>query len=397
MSRKLTVAVIFGGQSGEHEVSLASASSVIQALDRDKYRVIPLGISKKGRWITGGDPMARLRSASHADTAEEPIELISEREGTGTNTSTEGKSTGESSRPAADIPSNELQLIPMERLRDTEIQDAEIDVAFPVLHGPYGEDGTIQGLLEIAGIPYVGAGVLASAVGMDKEMMKTLFEHRGLPSVRYITFTRKLCESDLGEVMGRVEAEIGYPAFVKPCNMGSSVGISKAKGPGQLKEAIELACRHDRKIIVEEGLDCREIECSVLGNDEPQVSLAGEIVSKHEFYDYEAKYTEGLADIVIPAPIDDALMKKARKLALEAYRAIHCSGMARVDLFLERESNALYLNEINTIPGFTATSVYTKLWEATGIGYSQLLDKLIELALERHRENRRILDHSNSD
>ncbi len=365
MPRKLNVAVIFGGQSGEHEISLTSAASVMQALDSNKYNVTPVGITREGRWLTSGDVIKRLRSASRSGLL--PPEA--------------------SPKPAE---SKELYLLPMESVQDNPGPGA-IDIAFPVLHGPYGEDGTVQGLLELAGIPYVGAGVLASAVGMDKEKMKVLFAHKNLPMVKYTSFIRRDWEADANRIMDGIEAETGYPVFVKPCNLGSSVGISKAEDRRQLKRSINLACSYDRKIIVEEGLDCREVECSVLGNEEPQASLAGEIVPKREFYDYEAKYTEGLADIIIPAPIDETLMRGARKIALEAFKAIDCCGMARVDLFLEKNSNKLYLSEINTIPGFTSTSVYARLWEATGIGYSQLLDRLIELALERHRDKVRSL------
>lgn len=366
MPDKLNVAVIFGGQSGEHEVSLASASSVIQALDPDRYNVVPIGITRHGLWLIAADAMERLRYASNAIEAPEDT-------------------------PSNPVPGTELHLLPLEKGSGNEDHPGPIHVAFPVLHGPYGEDGTVQGLLELAGIPYVGAGVMASAVGMDKEKMKELFAHKGLPLVKYITFLRRAWEADQDKIAKKIEAEIGYPAFAKPCNLGSSVGISKAGDRRQLREAIDLACRYDRKVIVEEGLDCREVECSVLGNDEPQASLAGEIVPRREFYDYEAKYTEGLADIIIPAPIDEGLMNRARKIALQAFKAIDCCGMARVDFFLEKRSNQLYLNEINTIPGFTATSVYARLWEATGLGYPQLLDKLIDLALERHQEKVRSL------
>lgn len=363
MSEKLNVAVIFGGQSGEHEVSLASAASVIEALNPAKYNVIPIGITKSGGWLTSGDAMKRLLAAPEDDpkTTTKPAEA------------------------------KELHLLPLEKGSGKANPSNTLDVAFPVLHGPYGEDGTVQGLLELAGIPYVGAGVLASSVGMDKEKMKTLFAHRGLPQVNYTSFLRKHWEADAIKIVENIEEEIGYPVFVKPCNLGSSVGISKAKGRRELKQSVNLACGYDRKIIVEEGLECREVECSVLGNDEPQASLAGEIVPKREFYDYEAKYTEGLSEIIIPAPIDQTLMTRARKIALEAFKAIDCCGMARVDLFLEKDSKNIYLNEINTIPGFTSTSVYARLWEATGIGYSQLLDRLIELALERHQEKKRSL------
>jgi D-alanine-D-alanine ligase len=347
------VMVVFGGRSGEHEVSLASARAIIGALQRDgRHEVVPVGITREGRWISSEDPMRELEAASR--------EMI----GTGSAAAPPAK-TGEK------IPSTL----------------GTVDVVFPVLHGPYGEDGTIQGMLELAGIPYVGSGVLASAVGMDKITMKKIFAHHGLPQVEWVGLTRRDWEGDGDGWIGRVEDSLGYPCFVKPANLGSSVGIARATDAAQLRSALEEAAALDRRLIIEAGVDARELEVSVLGNERPEVSLPGEIlVKKNEFYDYEAKYSEGGMELVVPADIPEETAGELRRVARAAYEAIDAAGMARVDFFLERDSGRLLLNEINTIPGFTSTSVYSRLWAASGLPYEDLLDRLVALALERYRE-----------
>jgi D-alanine-D-alanine ligase len=338
--------VVFGGRSREHEVSLASARAIIQALNSSgRHEVVPMGITREGRWISSGDPMRELDS----------------RKTTGTG--------GPLAKTHEKIPSSL----------------GTVDVVFPVLHGPYGEDGTMQGLLELAGIPYVGSGVLASAVGMDKLTMKKIFAHHGLPQVEWLGLTRNEWENDGGNWVRRVENSLGYPCFVKPANLGSSVGISKATDAAELERALDEAAALDRRLIVETGVDAREIEVSVLGNEKIDVSLAGEIlIKKNEFYDYEAKYAEGGMELVVPARMPDETAEQLRDIARTAYAAIDAAGMARVDFFLERDTNRLLLNEINTIPGFTPTSVYSRLWATSGLPYEDLLDRLIGLALERH-------------
>jgi D-alanine-D-alanine ligase len=347
--------VVFGGRSGEHEVSLASARAITQALEKSGlYEVIPVGITREGRWISSGDPMRELESVSTGMV-----------EGTG------------QVHPVTAPPAKTEEKIPAAL--------GSVDVVFPVLHGPYGEDGTIQGMLELAGIPYVGSGVLASAVGMDKLTMKKVFAHHGLPQVEWLDLTRKEWEEDRETRIEGIENSIGYPCFVKPANLGSSVGIGKAENTEELGDALDTASHFDRRIIVEEGVDAREIEVSVLGNEDPDVSVPGEILIKKEgFYDYEAKYVEGGMELLAPAPIRDETTQEIRRIASTAYEAIDAAGMARVDFFLERGTDRLLLNEINTIPGFTPTSVYAELWAASGLPYEELLDRLIQLALQRH-------------
>ena len=337
--QKIRIGVIFGGRSGEHDVSLMSASSVLEAIDRNRYEVIPIGITGEGRWISEGDPLLQLKEKDYSAGDSIPVKLLE-----------------------------------------------KIDVAFPVLHGPYGEDGTIQGLFEMLNIPYVGAGVAGSAVGMDKRMMKQIFLQSGLPTADFVTLLRRQWKEDKGEAMRLVADNIGFPCFVKPVNMGSSVGISKVKEGEQLAQAIELACRYDREIIVEEYINCREIECSVLGNDKPRASLPGEVVPHLEFYDYKAKYTDGLTDFLLPAPLSPEETEKVQRLAITAFLAVNACGMARVDLFLDKVSGRFYVNELNTLPGFTQFSMYPKMWESTGLGYSDLISELINLALERFAE-----------
>jgi len=364
--RKLRVGVIFGGRSGEHEISLRSARSVIHAMDPKQYDIVPIGITQSGRWITSGDSLQMLESGLDKETAV-PVALLAEPR----HDALIELSLSEGGEPEQMLRAN------------------PIDVVFPVLHGPYGEDGTIQGLLELANIPYVGDGVLASALAMDKAVAKDVFRANGFPIVKHIMFKRKQWRRDPEALMDQAEAAIGYDCFVKPASLGSSVGITKAHNRDELNHALELAAEYDRKIIVEQAVDGREIEVAVLGNDEPLASIPGEIIPCREFYDYRAKYVEENSDLLIPAPIPHSLSHQIRKCAVDAYLALDCAGLARVDFLLERDSDRFYLNEVNTLPGFTSISMYPKLWEASGITYSELIDRLIDLAIERHGDKNR--------
>ena len=363
--KKIRVGLVFGGRSGEHEVSLASARSVMANLDSNKYEVVPLGITKNGTWLLGDEPTHALVQGTQQQTTAEHTTAVT--------------LTGD---PTV------RRLIPLqgnERLRD----DGALDVIFPVLHGTYGEDGTLQGLLEMANVPYVGCGVLGAALGMDKEKMKMVFSSVGLPNVDYFVCRRNEWERSPETVMNVVEQSLGYPCFVKPVNMGSSVGINKAHNRTELEHALQVAADYDRKIIIERGINCRELECAVLGNDEPIVSVVGEVVSSGEFYDYNAKYIDGKSQVVIPADLPQATAEEVRRQAIKAFLALDLSGLSRVDFFLERETNKVYINEVNTLPGFTEISMYPKLWAASGLSYPQLLDRLIELAIERHADRQR--------
>jgi D-alanine-D-alanine ligase len=364
MTKKIRVGVIFGGKSAEHEVSINSAKNVMRALDKNKYEVVPIGIGKAGNWLTRGDPLKELTGGetSLPQLLESGFQIVDEQ------------STGREL-----IPGTQSSSLP------------EVDVIFPVLHGPFGEDGTVQGLLELADIPYVGAGVMSSAVGMDKAAMKDLFRSHHLPTPKYLVVKRREWAAQAAEIADRILKEIGYPCFVKPANMGSSVGVHKVHRAEELSVAMDDAAQYDRKILVEYAVpNAREIECSVLGNDEPIASIAGEVVPGHEFYDYEDKYIDSASQLLIPAPIEPAVADRVRELAVKAFLALDCAGMARVDFLLDRESNELYVNEVNTIPGFTQISMYPKLWEASGISYSELVDRLIGLALERYDDKHRL-------
>jgi D-alanine-D-alanine ligase len=361
---RLRVAVVFGGRSGEHEVSLASAESIMSNLDPDRYEVVPIGIRKDGRWIAGPDPLAALKEP-HGSTNEPLLALV----------------PGAAAGALVDLRTNTA--VPKNRVA------LDIDVVFPVLHGPFGEDGTIQGLLELAGVPYVGAGVLASAVSMDKAMMKTVWQARGLPIAAFEVVRRADLERQADRILDCVETRFGFPCFVKPANLGSSVGVHKARTRSELMASLEDAARYDGKLLVEEAISARELECSVLGNEEPRASVVGEIVPVHEFYDYRAKYVDEGSELHIPADISPEAADEVRRLAVEAFRAVDASGMARVDFFLERQTGRVLLNEINTIPGFTRISMYPKLWEASGLAYRALLDELIRLALDRHADRAR--------
>lgn len=366
--KKLRIGLVFGGRSGEHEVSLASARSVMANLDREKYDVVPIGITKEGSWLLGTEP-------AHLIAAEQSV---GEEADDGTQT-TAVTLTGD---PRL------RRLIPVqggEKLRD----NGALDVIFPVLHGTYGEDGTLQGLLEMANVPYVGCGVLGAALGMDKEKMKIVFQAIGLPNVDYLVYRRNEWERSPESIMDAIEQRLGYPCFVKPVNLGSSVGINKAHDRVELAHAMQVAAEYDRKIIIEHGINCRECECAVLGNDEPIVSVVGEVVASNEFYDYNAKYLDNQSQVIIPANIPQATAEEIRRQASKAFLALDLSGLARVDFFLEKESGQVYINEVNTLPGFTEISMYPKLWEASGLPYPQLLDRLIELAIERHEDKQR--------
>jgi D-alanine-D-alanine ligase len=368
MSKKLNVAVVFGGKSGEHEVSLMSATSVIRAMNKEKYNIIPLGITKEGHWMLYNGPIEKIESGewegiSNKLLREDPqhnIFSVVPMGGEGVALSVEG------------IPPN---------------LGEQIDVIFPVLHGPFGEDGTIQGLFEMADIPYVGAGVLASAVGMDKVYTKKIFEMAGLPQGKYMVVMRSKWRESESTYVALIEENFQYPVFVKPANLGSSVGISKAHDRVELIKGIHEAAKHDRKILIEEFINCREVECAVLGNDDPMASVVGEIIPSHEFYDYEAKYfDDGKSKMVIPADIPEEKALEIRAMAVKAYKSIDCTGLARVDFFLDKENQQVYINEINTLPGFTRYSMYPLLWGATGIPYDALIDHLIQLAIERYED-----------
>ncbi|HXX23506.1 MAG TPA: D-alanine--D-alanine ligase family protein [Terriglobia bacterium] len=375
MTKKIRLGVLFGGRSGEHEVSLTSAVAVMKALDPAKYELVPIGITREGRWRVGPRAFGLLTEAPGDDAAQRTAPLRSVLE--------EGRAVTPSVDPTGP------KLLPLAKSPAALKARPEVDVIFPVLHGTFGEDGTIQGLLELADVPYVGAGVLASSTGMDKDVMKRLFRDAGLPVVSWELVLRKEWEDDPAGVRRRIEKRLRYPLFVKPANLGSSVGITKVHEPGELEAGMELAAQYDRKILVEKAVDAQEIECAVLGNDNPQASVPGEIVPVNEFYDYEAKYIKEGSELLIPARLSPRQTKRVQELAVRAFKAVDCAGMARVDFLLDRKSGKIFVMEINTIPGFTPISMYPKLWEASGVPYSMLLDRLIQLALERHRDKLR--------
>jgi D-alanine-D-alanine ligase len=354
--KRLRVGVLFGGRSGEHEVSLASAASVIRGLDPDKYEAVPIGITKDGHWLVGEGAVKML-----------PEVLKGGR------------------RVMLTADPTEAALVPLDRGAGAQ----RLDVIFPVMHGTFGEDGTIQGMLELAGLPYVGAGVLGSAIGMDKDVAKRLCQEAGIPVVPWITVHRWHWEKEPDSVKAEIEAKFEYPVFVKPATLGSSVGMTKVHNTEELAPALNFACEYGMKILVEKAVTAREIEVSVLGNHEPQASVPGEIVPHREFYDYAAKYLEEGTQLVIPADLKPKQAIKIQSLAIEAFRTLELSGMARVDFFLEKKGGKIYLNEANTIPGFTSISMYPKLWEASGIPFRELIDRLIDLALELQDEKAR--------
>ncbi len=383
MAKKLRVGVIFGGRSGEHEVSLLSAASVLKFIDREKFDVIPIGITKEGRWLAASEAN-NLLEGNHSEVAR--------RLRAGDPESTPGARLLQEGIPTlmAPEPGGSSALSQNQRPGGQPL-----DVVFPVLHGTFGEDGTIQGLFELAGIAYVGSGVLGSSAGMDKDVMKRLFQQARLPIVKHVTILRAEWEKSPRKALALVEKTLKYPVFVKPANMGSSVGISKVHDRKELGPALTLAARYDRKIVVEEGVGgkkskARELEVAVLGNDNPEASVVGEIVPGKEFYDYEAKYLSEGSVPVIPARLTRAQSKQVREMAVAAFRACDLSGLARVDFLMEPDGKKrIFLNEVNTLPGFTRISMYPKLWDATGLSYKSLITKLIELALERHEEKSR--------
>jgi D-alanine-D-alanine ligase len=339
---RLRLCLLCGGQSSEHEVSLLSAGCVLEVIDQEKYEIILVRIEKDGSWVLVQDkPAGPAGVRVHIDIGPDPCIF-------------------------------------------TDDKKIDVDLIFPLLHGLKGEDGSVQGLFTLAGIPYIGAGILASALGLDKVLMKRIFESHYLPVCTYEVYSCGKLQRELQSVLSKIERHIGYPNFIKPANTGSSVGITKAHNRAELEAALDLAAVYDRKIIVEKALDARELECAVLGNDEPEASVVGEVVPGHEFYDYSAKYEDTGSRIIVPAEIPEELAEEVRSMAQAAFRSIDCAGMARVDFFLERETNRLYINEINTIPGFTPISMYPRLWEASGLDYPALIDELIQLCLERH-------------
>ena len=370
MKKKLRVGVIFGGRSGEHEVSIRSALAVIETLNPARFEIVPIAITQEGKWLPPHEAAALLPAGAEKLLNPEVLSGSSEAVAILGDPSHQGLISLDTS--------------------GNGVSSAPLDVVFPVLHGPFGEDGTVQGLLEMADIPYVGCGVLASACGMDKVAMKSLFEHAGLPSCRYIWFLRSQWEDDAAAIRRKVKRELGFPCFVKPANLGSSVGVSKAVDIATLTRAIDLAAQYDRKVIVEEGIDAREIECAVLGNDEPQASLPGEYVVHQEsarFLDYTEKYAStGNVEFVVPAPLSKALTHQIQKLALRAFKSVDGSGLARVDFFLRRDTKELLVNELNTMPGLTEVSGYPKMWAASGMKFQDVLNRLLELAFERHRD-----------
>lgn len=385
--KRLRIGVLFGGRSGEHEVSLLSAASVLKAIDKDRYEVVPIGISKEGRWLTPANAERLLRGDSREEGGR-PLRAGDPETTPGAAVLARGEAV-----IVPPVPQSH-GLIPFEVPGRATEHSIDVDLIFPVLHGTFGEDGTIQGLLELADIPYVGAGVLGSAAGMDKDVMKKLFVSAGLPIVHHVTLLRSHWEHDAKKITREIEGRLKYPVFVKPANLGSSVGISKARNRSELGPAIETAAEYDRKIIVEQGVGgkkqkARELEVSVLGNDEPQASTVGEIVPSAEFYDYRAKYLDEGSELLIPARINRKQMKDTREMAVRAFQAVDCSGLARVDFLMDPKRGKIYLNEINTMPGFTSISMYPKLWAASGVGYSELIDRLIQLGLERHREKKK--------
>ena len=390
--KKLRVGVLFGGRSGEHEVSLLSAASVVKAINKDKFEVVPIGITKDGKWLTA-DHAERLLSG-------QPVEERHLRAG-----------DPDATPGAAVLAKGEAVVVPPEpvhqqggalapfeteshSLRRAADRAINVDIIFPVLHGTFGEDGTIQGLFELADLPYVGAGVLGSSAGMDKDVMKSLFRAAGLPIVKHVTILRGDWEANPKKSEKLVASKLKFPVFVKPANLGSSVGISKARTPKELGPAIYEAAKFDRKIVIEQGVGgtknkAREIECSVLGNDHPSASVPGEIVPGKEFYDYAAKYLDEGSELIIPAKLTKSETKKIQDLAIKAFQAVDCAGLARVDFLMDPKTRKIYINEINTMPGFTSISMYPKLWAATGLQYSDLIDRLIQLGLERHAEKKK--------
>jgi D-alanine-D-alanine ligase len=390
--KKVRVGVLFGGRSGEHEVSLLSAASVLNAIDRKKYEVVPIGITKEGRWVTAVRAERLLQGSAATEAGPRHLRAGDPQATSAAAVLAKGEGVVVPPMPGHD----HCALVPFENDAPqvhAAVNAIDVDVIFPVLHGTFGEDGTIQGLLELADIPYVGAGVLGSAAGMDKDLMKRLFRDAGLPIVKHVTVLRSAWREQPKKVRRLIERALKYPVFVKPANLGSSVGISKVHNGSELPAAMDEAARFDSKLVIEQGVGgskakAREIECSVLGNENPMASVPGEIVPIKEFYDYDAKYLVEGSRPIIPAELPKNKMKEVQKLAVAAFRAVDCSGLARVDFLMDPRSGKMYVNEINTMPGFTSISMYPKLWEASGVSYPELIDRLIQFGLERHAEKK---------
>jgi len=358
---KVKVGVIFGGRSVEHEVSLVSARAVMNHLDASRYEIVPIGISREGRWLTADNATLMLEQGVTEGKAMIPVALPADPSVKG--------------------------LVPMGSTADGQKQ-VPLDVIFPLVHGTGGEDGTLQGLLEMTGLPYVGSGVLGSSLGMDKIAMKAAFNAGGIPCAEFIAVTRQRATSDAAGVGREIAQKFGFPCFTKPANGGSSVGVTKVKGPADLARGLAEAAQYDRRILIEEAIDGQEVECAVLGNEAPEASVVGEIIPCNEFYDYSAKYLEDGSELIIPARISAQQGERVRALSLDAFRALDAAGMARVDFFVRRRDGEVLINEINTIPGFTPISMYPRLWAASGVGFAELVDRLIQLALSRHAETR---------
>lgn len=380
--KRLRIGVVYGGRSSEHEVSLASAASIFATLDRERYEPVPIRIERNGRWALADRP----------PTVESAADAIESHRAEKARTLRAFREVHLVARPGDET------LLTLERGLDepgadigqTVVNSLSLDVIFPIVHGPFGEDGTLQGLLELANVPYVGAGVLAAAVGMDKAVMKVLFAAAGLPIVRHEVVLRRDWRANREAIGDRLVTQLGYPLFVKPANLGSSVGISRVNQPSELPAAMDLAAEFDRKLVIEEGISpCREIECAVLGNEDPEASVPGEILPAGNFYDYEAKYLDDRSRTDIPAQLTAEQRTEIQRLALAAFRAIDGAGMARVDFLIDTDADRIVVNEINTHPGFTTISMFAKMWEATGVSYAALLDRLVDLALERHAEKQR--------
>ena len=374
--KKIRVGIIFGGKSMEHEISLMSATSIINAIDKDKFEIVLIGITKEGQWLKYNGPVELIESSKWEEIAREEhsknsfskMELISNKQ-------------------SLKVVDGKVSVL---GYSGASLKD-DVDVVFPVLHGPFGEDGTIQGLFEMINIPYAGCGVLASAVSMDKAISKEIFQKAGLPICKYLLVLKEEMEDDIHAIIAKIEVELAYPLFVKPSNMGSSVGISKATNTNELLEALAQAARHDRRIVVEEGVFARELEVGIVGNYRPKASIVGEIIPSKEFYDYEAKYFDGgKSKMSIPADISEVLSKEIREMAVRAYEAIDGTGFARIDFFLDKENRKVYLNEINTIPGFTKFSMFPQLWEQTGVPYKDTIEKIIQLAFERFNTRKQL-------
>ncbi len=367
---KIKVTVLFGGQSSEHEVSRISAQCVLENMDKERFDIQTIGITKQGEWLKFDGDIKWIGSGEWEDKARAKL-LEAPRV------------------PGKNLDATVPTCMDLVCFCDSEGNKQGTDVVFPVLHGPNGEDGSVQGLLQLANVPYVGCNILASAAGMDKEFSKLVFQNAGIPQANYIKVMRNEIEGARSFLINHVTEKLGWPCFVKPANAGSSVGVSKVSRPEELEAALFNASKYDTKILIEEFINGREIECAVLGNDNPVASAVGEIVPCNEFYDYNAKYIDGKSDTIIPAAIDDQIMEQVRDYAVRAFKALGCSGLSRVDFFIEKNTNRVVLNEINTMPGFTNISMYSKLWEASGIPYSELITKLIELAFEKHENTSR--------